>query len=277
MKSSWIMGAVMLALPLAACQPVDTPPETMTPDEVKTLRVVGVGEVEVDPDQFVVSGAIIQQADTSREAMNNLADIVNAVQAAASNKDALASAEFNFASVNTVGVKDPACLLFNRQADQTNSTLREGERRVTKRVCEDVSQQASLSFTFAGGPPDLAGTVIADFATAGAIRLQLDGYRIADLDAVELQAGERAIANAREKADRLAEAGGAKITGVLDLNAYNATYDQGSARPPQIDTSGAGETTSMTDGGDPVSVTEMNLAAGKQVVSAAIELEFTYE
>ena len=278
MNRSVATGLILgLGWGVVACQPVAETSETMTPDEVKTLRVVGVGEVEVDPDQFVLSGAIIKQADTSREAMNDLADVVNAVQAAAGDNAALGSSEFNFASVNTVGVKDPACLLFNQQARQTNATLREGERRVALRVCEDVSQQASLSFTFAGGPPDQAGAVIADFATAGAIRLQLDGYRIADLDAVELQAGERAIANAREKAERLAEAGGARITGVLDLNAYNATYDQGSARPPVIDTSGAGETTSMTDGGDPVAVTQMDLSAGKQVVSAAIELEFTYE
>jgi uncharacterized protein YggE len=273
-------AALIAAIALTACEPVT--PETMAPDEIKTLRVVGVGEVEVDPDQFVLSGAIIKQSasvrdNSARDAMNALADVVNAVQASASDDATLTSSEFNFASVNTIGVKDPACLLFNQEADRTNATLRDGERRVAKRVCDDVAQQASLSFTFAGGPPDRAGGVIADFATAGAIRLTLDGYRIADLDAVELQAGERAIANAREKAERLAAAGGAKITGVLDLNAYNATYDQGSARPPSIDTSGAGETTSMTQGGDPVTVTEMNLSAGKQVVSAAIELEFTYE
>lgn len=272
--------AVMAAISLVACAPAA--PETRAPDEIKTLRVVGVGEVAVDPDQFVLSGAIIKQSETAqdnaaRDAMNALADVVNAVQAAVDADDTLISSEFNFASVNTIGVKDPACLLFNQEAGRTNATLRVGERRVAKRVCEDVAQQASLSFTFAGGPPDRAGAVLADFATAGAIRLTLDGYRIANLDAVELKAGERAIANAREKAERLAEAGGAKITGVLDLNAYNATYDQGSARPPRIDTSGAGETTTLTQGGEPVTVTEMNLSAGKQVVSAAIELEFTYE
>lgn len=268
-----IVAAAVLSL--TACEPVE--PETLNAEEIKTLRVVGVGEVKVEPDQFVLSGAIIKQAATSREAMNSLAAVVNAMQASAKADADLTRSEFNFASVNTAGVQDPACLLFNREADRTNSTLREGERRIAKRVCDDQMQQASLSFTFAGAPPDHAGAVLADFATSGAIRLTLDGYRITDLDGVELEAGERAIANARQKADRLAEAGGARITGVLDLNAYNTTYDQGSARPPRIDTSGAGETAALTDGGDPVSVTEMNLSAGEQVISAAIELEFTYE
>jgi uncharacterized protein YggE len=109
------------------------------------------------------------------------------------------------------------------------------------------------------------------------VRLKLDGYKIDNLDAVELQAGELAIANAREKAERLAAAGGAKITGVLDLNAFNTTYAQGTARPPIINTSGAGESESLIDGGDPVDVTALNLEAGEQTVSAAIELEFTYE
>ncbi len=266
---------LFLAGALAACQPA-TPTEVAL-DDIKTLRVTGVGEVEVDPDQFVLSGAVIQRADTAREAMNMLADVVNGIQASATNNAALDGREFNFASVNTVGVKDPACLLFNREADRTNATLREGERRVTKRVCEDVSQQASLSFTFTGSPPDRAGDALADFSSAGAVRLRLDGYRIADLDAVELEAGERAISNARAKADRLADAGGARITGVLDLNGYNATYSQGTARPPVISTTGAGESDSMIDAGGPVDVTALNLEAGKQTVSAAIELEFTYE
>ena len=269
----WAAGAALL---LAACQPAVTAPDTVQEDEIKTLRVTGVGEVSVMPDQFVLSGAVIQRADTPRAATNQLADIVNAVQDAA-DAPGLASGEFSFATVNTVGVKDPACLLFNREADQTNATLREGERRVVKRVCEDVAQQSSLTFTFTGSPPDAAGTALAGFATAGAVRLGLDGYRIDDLEEVELRAGELAVANAREKAERLADAGGATITGVLDLNAFNTTYNQGTARPPRVSTSGAGESDALIAAGEPVAVTALDLAAGEQTVSAAVTLEFTYE
>ncbi len=270
---------LLLAGAFAACQPV--PENEIERDEIKTLAVTGVGEVEVDPDRFVLSGAIIKRAPQSggnaaREAMNAVADVVNAMQGAVAADTDLTASDFKFASVQTVGVKDPECLLFNREADRTNATLREGERRVRKRVCEDEAQQASLTFTFTGGPPDAAGRALAAFSSSGAIRLRLDGYRIDDIDAVELQAGERAIANAREKAERLAEAGGARITGVLDLNAYNATYDQRNARPPSVSTGGAGESVSLIESA-PVDVTEMNLEAGKQVVSAAVRLEFIYE
>lgn len=266
-------GAAFL---FAACQPITETAE-IERDDIKTLSVTGVGEVEVMPDLFVLSGAIIQQDESSRAAMNNLADIVNAIQARASESAALTSQEFNFASVNTTGVKDPACLLFNQEADRTNSTLREGERRVAKRVCEDISQQASISFTFTAGPPNEAGDMLAAFAESGAIRLTLDGYKIKAIEEIELQAGEKAVANAREKADRLAAAGGAKITGVVDLNSYQSTYNQRTARPPVINTSGAGESSQMVDGGDPVDVTSINLEAGMQVVSAAVQLEFIYE
>ena len=276
MKHIFLIGAAMLmGLSVTACQPAE--PEEIERKDIKTLSVTGVGEVEVMPDQFVMSGAIIKQEETSKAAMNSLADIVNAVQASAKKNAKLESREFSFATVNTTGVKDPECLLFNQEADRTNNTLREGERRVKKRVCKDISQQASISFTFTGGPPDLAGSLLADFSESGAIRLTLDGYKIKNIDEIELKAGERAIANAKEKADRLAAAGGAKIVGVVDLNSYQATYNQRTARPPRINTSGAGESSQLVDGGDPVEVTDMNLEAGMQVISAAVQLEFIYE
>ena len=258
---------------LASCE---AKPE-LNEETVKTLAVTGVGEVEVLPDQFVLSGAIIKQNDTSQVAMNHVADIVNDMQAGVSDISALTASEFNFASVNTVGVKDPECLLFNQEADRTNNTLRPGERRVKKRICEDQSQQASLTFTFTGSPPEQAGVAMARFSKAGAIRLRLDGYRIDNIDEIELQAGELAVKNARDKADRLAAAGGATITGVLDLQSYKATYDQRAATAPRVNLSGAGETSALLDGGSPVDVTDMNLEVGPQIVSAAIQLEFTYE
>lgn len=264
------LGAALCLL--SACNKTELNEET-----VKTLAVTGVGEVEVLPDRFVLSGAVIKQDGTAQAAMNDVADIVNAMQAAARDISVLTDSEFNFASVNSVGVKDPECLLFNQEADRTNATLRPGEPRVKKRVCEDQSQQASISFTFTGGPPEQAGTALSRFSQSGAIRLRLDGYRINNIDEIELQAGEIAVKNARDKADRLAAAAGASITGVLDLDSYQATYDQRAATAPRVNLSGAGETSALLDSGEPVEVTDLNLEAGPQIVSAAIELEFTYE
>lgn len=275
MRLSLFIGAIMSCAMLSGCEPLET--DTTERKDVKTLSVTGVGEVEVMPDQFVLSGAIIKQEDTAKAAMNALAEVVNAMQDSTKDKAGLDNQQFNFASVNTVGVKDPECLLFNQEADRTNNTLRDGEQRVKKRVCKDIAQQASISFTFTGGPPDMAGDVLADFSKAGGIRLALDGYKIENIDEIEMQAGERAIANAREKADRLAAAGGAKITGVVDLNSYQATYNQRRASAPSISTYGAGESTQLVDGGDPVDVASLNLKAGKQVISASVALEFIYE
>lgn len=276
MKQLFLGSVLMCGVVLVGCQP-NTDTLEIAKEDVKTLSVTGVGEVEVMPDLFVLSGAIIKQEESSRESMNALADIVNDIQARAGTAEILSSQEFNFASVVTTGVKEPECLLFNQEADRTNATLREGELRVKKRVCKDISQQASISFTFTAGPPNAAGELLAAFSEAGAIRLTLDGYKINNIEEVELQAGERAIANAREKADRLAAAGGAKITGVVDLNSYQSTYNQRTARPPSISTSGAGESSQLVEGGDPVAVTSINLEAGMQVVSAAVQLEFIYE
>lgn len=273
----WAPVLCVALFALSACTPAADTPNEINRDDIKTLSVTGVGEVKVMPDLFVLSGAIIQKNDTSRAAMNSLADIVNAIQTRAADETKLQSRDFSFESVNTAGVKDPECLLFNDEADRTNSTLRPGERRVNKRVCKDTAQQASISFTFTAGPADVAGDMLAAFAQSGAIRLTLDGYEIKNIDEIELQAGERAVANAREKADRLAAAGGAKIMGVVDLNSYKATYNQRRAAPPLINTSGAGESAQIVDGGAPVDVTAINLEAGLQTISAAIALEFIYE
>lgn len=272
-----VCGAFLGGIALAGCTPTAATPDEIERDKIKTLSVTGVGEVQVMPDLFVLSGAIIQKSDNSRAAMNSLAKIVNAVQTRANENSDLTSRDFSFASVNTGGVKDPECLLFNQETDRTNSTLRPQEARVEKRVCEDISQQASISFTFTAGPPDLAGAMLSAFSESGAIRLTLDGYRIRNIDEIELQAGELAVANAREKANRLAAAAGAEITGVLDLNSYQATYNQRTASPPRINSSGSGETSQIVDGGAPVDVTSINLEAGLQTVSASVALEFIYE
>lgn len=269
-----ITGAAMVAL-LSACQaPAQS---TIDEDKIKTLAVTGVGEIEVMPDTFVLSGAVIKQNESLTEAMNAVADVINTVQDTLPKTPGVTTSDFNFATVNTVGVKDPACLLFNSEADRTNSSLREGERRVRKKVCKDVTQQASVTFTYTGGPVDTAGNAISKLSEAGALRVRLNGYRISNIEEVELKAGERAIANARDKADRLAKAAGSTITGVVDLNSYRATYSQQAATAPRVSTSGSGESAQILDDDSVKSVTEMNLKPGPQVISAAVALEFIYE
>ena len=271
-------GAVLLASTLLCACDVSNSPAEMDPKDVKTLSVVGVGEVEVMPDSFVVSGAVIKQDEDITTAMNEVAEVINSVQENLPDIENIGLTDFNFATVNTTSVKDPECLLFNQEADRTNSNLRENEKRVNKKLCKDVAQQASVTFTFTGGPPELAGTVISKLSEAGAVRVRLNGYRVSNIEEVELQAGEKAISNARDKAQRLADAGGANITGVLNLQSYRPTYSQQVANAPRVSTTGAGETARLLkDDEEARSVTEMNLKPGPQVISAMVELEFIYE
>ncbi|MEP3888915.1 MAG: SIMPL domain-containing protein [Hellea sp.] len=268
---------VVVTAVLGGCD-VSKNPTEMDPKEIKTLSVVGVGEIEVMPDSFVVSGAVIKQDEDVTAAMNQVAEVINMVQDNLPKIEDIGLTEFNFATVNTTSVKDPECLLFNQEADRTNSSLREDEKRISKKLCKDVAQQASVTFTFTGGPPELAGTVISKLSEAGAVRVRLNGYRISNIEEVELQAGEKAVSNARDKAQRLADAGGANITGVLNLQSYRPTYSQQVANAPRVSTTGAGESARLLkDESESRSVTEMNLRPGPQVISAMVELEFIYE
>lgn len=273
---NFMMALALATAVLAGCQAPGR--KEIKSDEIKTLAVTGVGEIEVMPDSFVISGAVIKQKPTTTEAMNAVAEVINTAQDTLPNLPGMKDAEFTFATVNTAGVKDPECLLFNEEAQRTNSTLRDGEQRVKLKVCEDVTQQASVTFTFTGAPVDLAGTAISKLTESGAVRVRLNGYRVSNIEEVELQAGEKAIQNARQKADRLADAAGSTITGVLNLNSYQPTYNQQTATAPTVQTGGAGETGRILDDeGGPKDVTEMNLKPGPQVISARVDLEFTYE
>jgi len=235
---------------VTACQPTQS--DALNEKTAKTLAVTGVGEIEVMPDEFVISGAVIKQNDEIGEAMNAVAEVT--------------------------GVKDPSCLLFNQDASRTNSSLREGEKRVAQKLCKDVTQQASVTFTLTGGPAGLTGSAISKLSEAGAVRVQLNGYRVSNIEEIELKAGEQAVSNARDKADRLTAAAGANVLGVKNLNSYVPTYSQRTASTPRVSTSGAGETTRILDhDGKTQDVTEMNLTPGPQVISASINLEFIYE
>ena len=132
---------------LSACSAPPFGKTEINREDIKTLSVTGVGEVSVKPDLFVLSGAIIQKDKTSQQAMNALAGIVNTIQERAADNSNLTSRDFSFATVNTAGIKDAECLLWNEEAERTNSTLRPGERRVQKRVCKDQFQQASSSWS----------------------------------------------------------------------------------------------------------------------------------
>ena len=267
--------ALVLGLTLSACEPKT---EALNEKTAKTLAVTGVGEIEVMPDEFVISGAVIKQNDDIGEAMNAVADIINKVQATIPDIDGLENSDFNFATVNSTGVKDPECLLFNQDASLTNNSLREGEKRVAQKLCKDVTQQASVTFTLTGGPAGLTGSAISKLSKAGAVRVQLNGYIVSNIEEIELKAGEMAVANARDKADRLTAAAGASVLGVKNLNSYVPTYSQRNASAPRVSTTGAGETSRiLDDDGKTQDVTEMNLKPGPQVISASINLEFIYE
>jgi len=271
------VGLSLAGLSLTACQKTEEP-KLISQGEIKYVTVTGVGEVEVMPDRFVISGAVIKQDDDLTNAMNDLSEMVNAAEEKLEAIGGLDVSGFNFAAVNTTGVKDPECLLANQEADRFNQTRRENEERIKHKICKDVTHQASLSFTYTGAPVDKAGHAISALTEAGALRVNLNGFKVSDIENLELEAAARAIDNAREKADRLAESGGAKIKGVKNLAAYQPTYQYGGANAPIVATGGSGETTRLlTHTSEPIAVAPMNLRPGPQVVSASIQLEFIYE
>lgn len=272
-----LLFAGCMAAILTACA-AEQEPELITEGEIKFVTVTGVGEVEAMPDRFVISGAVIKQDEDLTKAMNDLAGVVNAAEAKLETVDGLTVSGFNFATVNTTGVKAPECLHANQEIDRYNATLDDKEKFRDRKLCEDVTRQASLSFTYTGAPVDKAGHAISALAEAGAVRVSLNGFKVSGIDDLELEAAALAIDNAREKADRLAESGGAKIKGVKNLSAYQPTYQYGGASAPRISVSGAGETSRILEETvEGRAVAAMNLKPGPQVISASIQLEFIYE
>ncbi len=198
LKTKWIGLAAGVALGLALVISLAARPAAAQSDnsEARTISVSGSGEASGQPDiAYVNLGVDISNADISQalnQANTALAAIVSAIEGAGIATDDIQTQNYN---------------VFPQENFDPRTGMATGERvyRVTASVnvtVRDISQ---------------AGTVMQAGLNAGANLVNSISFGIADTKALEAEARQRAVADARDKAQQLADAFGVSLGEVVTV------------------------------------------------------------
>ncbi len=226
------IGAISAAL---LARPATAQSQAIGVPGMRQITVVGTGEIKVAPDTANVQIGVETTAPTTQEALAQ-----NTAQASAI-----------IAQIKKLGVdeKDIQTSGFNISPTYSNDG-----RQVTG---YSVGNQVSVTIRNLAQ----AGTLLDQVVQAGANRIYGVGFTVADLDATLAQARDKAVANAKARADQLAQASGSTIGLALVI-----TENVGSSPVPPL----AMMDRAVVTGGAPVPV-----QAGTQSYSAQVQI--TYE
>ena len=199
------------------------------PFKATPIRVTGMGTVRATPDIAVVTGRIKTTADIDRVAMDEAALIINKVQDVISGQNV----EISFTNLSTVETRDENCLAQNRIAQQRHrdiqndnwfnlrqmnidtdkrQKLREEKSRIAEKVCPVTHVETYIGFTAWVRPSYEVSDYLTAFTEAGVENVNLYGFDFSNYDALYKQASEKAVANARQKAELSARGAGTTLT-----------------------------------------------------------------
>ena len=207
----------------------DQTEDKIEPFKAKPIAVSGTGTVRAVPDIAVLTGLIKTEAKVDYKAMDAASEIVNRVQEIIDGKPV----DMSFTNLSAVEKRDEDCLAHNRIASRRNSDinsdnwfnknelnrredvrqkLRPPKSRIAQKVCEVTHVENYISFTAWVRPSGAVSEYIRAFTEAGVERVDLFGFDFSNYDALYKEASEKAVANAREKAEISARIAGTKLT-----------------------------------------------------------------
>lgn len=200
MRIAPVATAVLLALAVPAAAQ-DNPP---------TLSASGEGVENAAPDMAVVTLGVLSQAPTAREALDgNNADMDKVIQAVRGQAIADKDISTTGFSINPVYSRPPQ--------------PRAGEEPAEPKI---VAYQVSNQIRIVVRDIDKTGAVVDSAVTAGANQAGSINFDIDDRQGLADKAIAAAIADARRKAELMAEAAGVRLVRVLNINA-----NEGGGRP----------------------------------------------
>lgn len=200
MRIAPVATAVLLALAVPAAAQ-DNPP---------TLSASGEGVESAAPDMAVVTLGVLSQAPTAREALDgNNADMDKVIQAVRGQAIADKDISTTGFSINPVYSRPPQ--------------PRAGEEPAEPKI---VAYQVSNQIRIVVRDIDKTGAVVDSAVTAGANQAGSINFDIDGRQGLTDKAIAAAIADARRKAELMAEAAGVRLVRVLNINA-----NEGGGRP----------------------------------------------
>ena len=199
------------------------------PFQAAPIRVTGTGTVRAAPDIAVLTGVIKSEAKLDHKAMDASAKIINQVQEIIDGKDI----DVSFTTISSAEQRDLECLAHNQKAAQRHADinadnwfnknqlrqpedlrqkLRAEKSRIAQKVCEVTHVENYIVFTAWVRPSGAVSDYIRSFTEAGVEKVSLFGFDFSNYDALYKEAAEKAVKNAREKANISARIAGTELT-----------------------------------------------------------------
>ena len=207
------------------------------PFEGKPIHVTGIGRVEAVPNIAVITGLIEAKSKSDDIAMNEAAEIMNAVQDVLKDKNA----ELNFLQISSSELRDEDCLKHNSESDirhneviqdnrfnqrikfdiergiNTKSKPRDPKSRLSQKLCPVLDIKASVGFVVRISPADSAADTIKILTEAGVEQVNLFGYDFEDYDALYQNAAAKAVSDARTKAELISMRSGTELLDIVEF------------------------------------------------------------
>lgn len=195
-KNLMIVIALLLVALLAACQPTTSAPgAAQAATESKGITVVGRGEAFGAPDRAEINVGVETFAETVEESTSQnqttVESIMEALEAEGIAREDIQTSNYNLWAEQIYGDRGPEGIAGYRVSNQV---------RVVIRDIEQVSD------------------VIAAATGAGANNIYGVSFSVADPAALEAEARTEAIANARERAESLAELSGVELGDIVVIS-----------------------------------------------------------
>jgi len=180
-----------------------------------TISVSGKGEIYVKPDLAVMDFSVLSEAKTVAEAMTDNTKKMNAIA------DVVKSLGVAEKDLQTTGFNISPHYDYVRQSSSDLISGAEPIYPSGKRILSgyDITQTLTVKMR------DMAkiGTIIQEVTAAGANQVGDLQFTLDDPDAAQAQAREKAINNAKEKANPLAKQLGVKLVKIVNYNENDYT------------------------------------------------------
>ncbi|MGB0908351.1 MAG: SIMPL domain-containing protein [Maricaulaceae bacterium] len=194
--------------------------------DAKALGVSAAGKVKAVPDIAVITAQIKAKDLNESKAFNQVSESVTAIDAALRGQ----AVEINFLGIGSFVNRDEVCQSENALAQTRHSNIqsdywfnkrlenrgdkdtkrREMKPRLKQAICDITDIQVALNMVVRA-PASEAGAVLKTLTDQGADAVQLYGYDFSDYDALYQEAAEKAVTQARMKAELIARAAGTQL------------------------------------------------------------------
>lgn len=195
-KTILFISLLLLALLTVACAPyANQPGAAQVVDSQRSITVIGRGEAFGEPDQARVQIGVETFAESVAEATSGNEADVQAIMAALEGmeiaREDIQTSNYNLWAEQVYGERGPEGIAGYRVSNQVNVKIRDIEK---------------------------VGQVIAAATEAGANNIHGVSFSVAEPGALEIEARQAAIDNARQKAGSLADLSGVELGEVVSVS-----------------------------------------------------------